>query len=150
DITFNASSTKVTPREVISVRSVTPCQPPAGAGDWTAIVRFGQGSNPELRYQDYTVAPDGTWSGTFTIPSAPHAGNAQLTASCFDSAHISSDRVDYAPISIVVVTPTTTTVICRPLNVHVGQTTKCTVTVSNSTSNGQPPPSGKAKFAASR
>jgi Bacterial Ig-like domain (group 3) len=147
--TFTVSSTKVTPRAVINVHSVTPCPPPAEAGDWIAIVRFGQGSNPALRRQDYVVASNGTWSGTFTIPSAAQAGSAQLTASCFDTAHTSSDVVTYSPIAIHVVLPTTTTIICRPLNVRLGQATKCTATVSNNSSTGESPPSGKVTFTAS-
>ena len=51
--------------------SLTPsaCPAPAGAVAWTSLVRFAQGSNAELSFANYPIAADGSWSGTFTIPT---------------------------------------------------------------------------------
>jgi hypothetical protein len=109
DPTFSATPTTVVIGQSISVASITDCPAPDGAGDWTAIVKVAQGSNPEVSFEDFLVANDGSWSGTIAVPKGLTLGAATLTSKCFDAFHDVSDEVDYTPISITVVAPSTTT-----------------------------------------
>ena len=82
--------------------SPTACPAPAGAGSWTSLVKFAQGSNSEVSFANYPIAADGTWGGQFTIPTAAVPGSAQLIAQCFDASHAVPTTVDYAPVNFTV------------------------------------------------
>jgi hypothetical protein len=107
--TFSATPTTVHVGDVISVASITPCPPPDGAGDWTAIVNVAQGSNDQVSFEDFLVANDGSWSGTITVPSGVTLGAASLTATCFDAFHDVEGELVYQSNDITVVAPATTT-----------------------------------------
>ena len=59
-------------------------------------MRFAQGTNSELSFANYPIAADGSWGGTFTIPTGAVPGNAQLIGQCFDASHAVQTTVDYA------------------------------------------------------
>jgi hypothetical protein len=84
---------------------------PAGAGDWVAIVRFGQGANGEVSFRDYAVDANGDWAGSFTVPYGVVPGAAVLSASCFDAQHLVSTSLDYQPVDFTVTADTTPPVI---------------------------------------
>jgi hypothetical protein len=109
---------------VFTVSGDSPCPAPAGASAWVAIVRFGQGANAEISYQDYAVGPTGAWSGQFTVPAGTVAGPAQLTASCFDPTHTSQTTLDYAPTAFAVTVDTTPPVLHLPARTTVNATSR--------------------------
>jgi hypothetical protein len=120
--TFTVAPTSNAAGSLITVSGDSPCPAPAGASAWTALVRFAQGSNPALSFHDFAVGPTGAWGGSFTVPPGALPGAAQLTASCFDAAHVSATQLDYAPVPFTVVIDTTAPVLHLPANRTVSAT----------------------------
>ncbi len=91
---------------LVSISGASPCVKPAGAVDWVAIVRFGQGANGEVSFRDYPVDANGDWSGSFTVPYGVVPGAAVLSAACFDASRLDGVRPEYQPVAFTVTPPT--------------------------------------------
>ena len=116
--------------------SPTPCPAPAGAGAWTSLVKFAQGANSELSFANYVIAADGSWGGTFTIPTGAVPGNAQLIAQCFDASHAVQTTVDYVPENFEV---TQSTLGASPVSGPIG-------TIVGLSPDGCPAPAGAGSW----
>ncbi len=96
---FTVSPASGNPGTVLAVKSADRCPPPTATG-WSAIVKFGQGANPELGSKTFPVGTDGSWGGSLVVPVVPVvavAGKAQLTAVCLDTNGAFKATVGYTP-----------------------------------------------------
>lgn len=85
----------------LTVRGVTPCPAPPGAGSWFANVSLFQDGN-EISYVDFVVADDGSWQGDFMVPFGAVPGAAQLKAVCFDTLHHVATTLSYQSVDTAV------------------------------------------------
>jgi cytoskeletal protein RodZ len=74
-------------RTVITVKSITPCVPPADAPNPEVdVALFNQHDvdhNTVTAFEVFAVGTDGTWSGKLTVPADAEVGQYFLTAACF-------------------------------------------------------------------
>ena len=88
--------------DAVGVFPLTNCPAPPDATSWTVLVGFSQGSNSRVSSRNYVVNGAGNWGGSFTIPIGAQPGAAQLTATCFDAAHVSAATFSYGPLPFTV------------------------------------------------
>ncbi len=87
---------------LVTVKSIDPCKKPDPTyTEWVANISFAQGGNPELTYQDLSVAADGSWFGSIRVPISAVLGHAQLVATCFNASG-GLLEVAYAPVDFIV------------------------------------------------
>ena len=87
---------------VVGVFPFSNCPAPTGAGDWVVQLRFAQGANSAISFQDFVLSSAGGWGGNFTIPIGAQPGAAAITAECFDAAHATQATFTYADVPFTV------------------------------------------------
>lgn len=100
--TLNASPQSGGPGTVINLSSVSPCTLPQGVtGAPFVKVTLTRGSQT-LAQKDFTLATDGSWSGTITVPASATAGAASLLGYCFASPQAEGAIFAYQAVAFTV------------------------------------------------